>query len=535
MNISNAVNRLNFNSEDVQPELIFGLVGPLGSDIDAVQDALKRELQKVEYNVVDIHLTKDVVNVIPALKGMPTSTYQQKIDLMNDLARFSQKNDFLARVAIMMIATHRNRINAVRSRETGEDYSKEQAEKTAFIIRQLKRPAEIALLNKVYGKKFIQISIAVSEEDQLQSVLNIIGRESPEFSQVKREEAARRLIGQDREETGVDYGQSTTNAHQSGDVFVAGRSKFIFTEIARFIDALFGSNYVSPTRDEFGSQLAKTASLRTLDLSRQVGAAITTADGDVITLGCNEVPKAGGGSYWCDDDNPQRDMERGVEPNKLETNRIVNNFIHALHNSDLLKKGPKEIFQDERFKDLLKDAFVSDLTEFGRITHAEMSALTDAARLGLSTKGATIYVTTFPCHNCAKHLIAAGIKRIVYIEPYTKSKAFELSGDALTTSKSDIGKVLVEHFVGIAPKRYQDIFEKKNKRRTDANVVNRWYARRPLPLVSDVSKAHLHVEETVKLEFPDVKKRVEHELMRQALKLLQHVRNCCNHKVSHEQ
>src|SRR5690554_7068769 len=44
-----------------------------------------------------------------------------------------------------------------------------------------------------------------------------------------------------------------------------------------------------------------------------------------------------------------------------------------------------------------------------------LSAISDAARNGLKIKEAVLYCTTFPCHICAKHIIAAGIRRVVYI------------------------------------------------------------------------------------------------------------------------
>jgi dCMP deaminase len=49
-----------------------------------------------------------------------------------------------------------------------------------------------------------------------------------------------------------------------------------------------------------------------------------------------------------------------------------------------------------------------------RTIHAEMNAIIQAALHGVSTKGATCYVTHFPCINCTKALINAGIVRIVY-------------------------------------------------------------------------------------------------------------------------
>ena len=53
-----------------------------------------------------------------------------------------------------------------------------------------------------------------------------------------------------------------------------------------------------------------------------------------------------------------------------------------------------------------------------RTIHAETNAIIQAALHGVSTKGATCYVTHFPCINCTKILINAGITRIVYLNDY---------------------------------------------------------------------------------------------------------------------
>lgn len=477
----------------IEPELVFGLVGPLGSNIEAVQGALQAELRKVGYKFEDIHLTRDLTKVIPGIKTDRLATFSGKMNVMNDVVAASGTTDFLARLSIAMIAAKRLRSNEARGLK-GKQAKDFQDVKTAYVIRQLKREQEAALLSKIYGEKFVQISISVSEEEQKQSVLSIVARENPELSQSEREHRAQELIDRDREEQNIKHGQGIVNIYHGGDVFVGGNKKEISEQISRFIEAFFGSNFISPSKDEFGSHLAKTASLRTLDLSRQVGAAIMSPEGDVITMGCNEVPKPLGGNYWEDDANPQRDIERGVEPNKLETTRVIHDFVHALSKIEELKLDAASILKNSALEDILKDAFVSDITEFGRITHAEMTALSDAARLGRSTLGSTIYVTTFPCHNCAKHLVAAGIKRIVYIEPYTKSKAFELSGDALSKSKTDSGKVVVEHFIGISPRRYGRVFEKPRKRRDANNRVKPWHYDVPTPLVADKSGTHIQLE-----------------------------------------
>lgn len=50
--------------------------------------------------------------------------------------------------------------------------------------------------------------------------------------------------------------------------------------------------------------------------------------------------------------------------------------------------------------------------------HAEQNAISDAARRGVSLEGATVYITHFPCINCAKILAAAGIRVIKYHSDY---------------------------------------------------------------------------------------------------------------------
>ena len=105
------------------------------------------------------------------------------------------------------------------------------------------------------------------------------------------------------------------------------------------------------------------------------------------------------------------------------------------------------------------------LRNLGRPTHAEMSAILSCARNGISPQGSTIYCTTFPCHNCARHIIDAGIKRVVFVEPYPSSKARLLHCDSILVEpakkNNEKKKVTFEHFIGIAARRYLDLFSLK--------------------------------------------------------------------------
>lgn len=65
-----------------------------------------------------------------------------------------------------------------------------------------------------------------------------------------------------------------------------------------------------------------------------------------------------------------------------------------------------------------------------RAIHAEQNAIIQAALHGIDLRGATCYVTSSPCVHCSKMLIAAGIKRIVYLDAYTESLGQEMARQA---------------------------------------------------------------------------------------------------------
>ena len=52
------------------------------------------------------------------------------------------------------------------------------------------------------------------------------------------------------------------------------------------------------------------------------------------------------------------------------------------------------------------------------VLHAEANAISKLARSNNNSEGATLYITASPCLECAKLIIQAGIKRVVYSEPY---------------------------------------------------------------------------------------------------------------------
>jgi len=68
--------------------------------------------------------------------------------------------------------------------------------------------------------------------------------------------------------------------------------------------------------------------------------------------------------------------------------------------------------------------------ELSRAVHAEQNVIIQAAKLGINIDGATLYVTNYPCFICAKMLINAGIKKIVYKEGYPDKWAKDILEEA---------------------------------------------------------------------------------------------------------
>jgi deoxycytidylate deaminase len=366
----------------------------------------------------------------------------------------------------------------------------------------LKRPEEVFTLRKVYGPGFFLIGVHTSEKERLDYLKSEYG---------VSEAAGRKLIARDQQEDDP-FGQRTRAAFQLADVFVELRAGAYQDQLRRFLDLVFGHYFHTPTRDEHAMFQAYGASLRSADLSRQVGAAIMSKEGEVIAIGCNDVPCFGGGLYW-PEQNDQRDhkFHGGFDSNEKERNAIVNQILDVLE-SEVPMAERKQVQQD-----LLRRTRISEITEFGRAVHAEMEALLACSRIGVSPSKGKLYTTTFPCHNCTRHIVAAGIEKVIYIEPYPKSRASELHSDSILvkeaapegTPRQDELRVVFAPFVGIGPRRYFDLFsvslssgraiERKEKGR--AKVWRPGKARPRVPMVpaSYLQREQIAVAEIVRI------------------------------------
>jgi deoxycytidylate deaminase len=503
------------------PELIFGLVAPIGVDLDLVAEVLTQSLKEMDYQAHQFRVTK-LMREVPTGLEIADSPYIQsfkdRIAYANEVRRLLG-DEALAALAISAIRSFRAE---ERERRAGNSNTESPAdapsadERTeeapllnqAYIIRQFKRPEEIALLRSVYGRQFILVSAYTPQEARRKRIEENERRSRGGLiSDVDARQLAHDLIVQDAKEILDKHGQNLRDAFPLGDVFIdASTREKCDGMMRRFVHLLFGNNQITPTHDEYGMYVAKSASLRSSDLSRQVGAAIFRSSGEVVTMGCNEVPKAGGGTYWSGDARDERDFVQGHDPNERKKIELLVDLIDRLkkgrHLSSRLMEveSPYEISKallDDDSDHSVGESKAMDLIEFGRIIHAEMSAICDAARKGVCIEQAILYCTTFPCHICAKHIVASGIRRVVYLEPYPKSYAAELHGDSIEVDPAEqTDKVAFEGFIGVSPYRYRDLFE-KGKRKYSGGLAEKWATGTMRPIIEvyypSYFKAETHI------------------------------------------
>ncbi|MCW2319294.1 cytidine deaminase [Rhodoblastus acidophilus] len=482
------------------PELFFCIVAPIGTDLDDLTEALGAKLGLLGYHVEKIHITdvlKVIDNTLPNDFASEYDRYDKLIKHSNSLRKSFNDDALLAKISFFLIQDKRKKF---------EEAPAPKKEGIAYIIRQFKRPEEIGLFRSVYGQQVFQLSAYADPDVRKARLVKLLRDKDHHRTRSEDFELdATKLIRRDEHEALVPHGQRIRDVFPLADVFIDTDNREITKKtLSRFVELIFGNNFYSPSREEYGMYAAKTASLRSLDLSRQVGAAICDPRGHVKTLGCNEVPSPRGGTYWCNDEGDAREYVGKLDTNEEFKFRMLSDTLLHLSEVGVVDKEYTDVdgrtflrqIKDKTSISLDKKMMIMDVIEYGRIIHAEMNAITDAAREGIRVKDSILYCTTFPCHLCAKHIISSGIKMVVYIEPYPKSYATELYKDDIVlkrekTINDDV--VYFVPFIGISPNRYRDLFE-KGKRKDSQGRVKEWSQGIAMPILNVTGTEYIITE-----------------------------------------
>ena len=416
------------------PDLVIAVVGAVGSGTSSVARVLGRLLARTGAASVAIR-ARDVLEPAAPLDwaaagAEPPIRRFTALQAIGSRLRHENDNAF---VAAGMIAG----IHAARSEKPGP---------VVAICDALRHPAEVQLLRSVYGEAFWLLGVVCDERTRHARLMRKYGF-APDDPDAAR--AVQDFMGRD-ENSGVEHGQKVAEAFRFADFHCDSSASLpwadapddvldawpVTADLDRFLGLVRGGRpMLRPTEAEQAMYHAYAARLGSACLSRQVGAVLLGHDGQLLATGCNEVPRAGGGLYGEGEDDPA-EVERGrchayggFCRNTDERNKLVDHVMELLEEQGVeLGSGPRRTLLAQR----LRRSRLGHLVEFSRSVHAEMDALISAARRGVSTTGTRLFVTTFPCHNCARHIVAAGVDEVQFIEPYLKSKALALHDDSIT-------------------------------------------------------------------------------------------------------
>jgi deoxycytidylate deaminase len=477
-------------------ELVFGFVAPIGVDREKIKDALSKALDDPKYRLEEIHVSDWLHRFVTPSESLDSAEFLHRKKLLMDAGdemrkRWSaitdeERADAVALAGILAIREKRKQTNERHKVEPVEDAAGNKRDltmipvtDTAYLLDSLKHPAELELLRSVYGPAFISIGI-YSPLDDREAFLERKSRHDDIAKWLKH------IIDRDARGLPDDakLGQRVSVAFTQTDFIVNAKlsDHKLQRAMTRLVSLIFGDPHLTPSFEEFGMYLARASQVRSGSLARQIGASIIRDDGSVVSVGTNEVPKPiVGGQYWPEDDEKYKGRDRVYKDIDSSDNfraDMVRDILDRLAKNNLLVKEYSDEDSNSQSRldalygtkdSLLRGGRISANIDYVRAVHAEAAALLDCARHGVPTKGTQMFTTTFPCHECARHIVAAGVKRVVYLEPYPKSATSDLYTDSISIDPSGKvkSKVIFTTFVGVAPARYLEFFSLADRDRKD--------------------------------------------------------------------
>lgn len=444
------------------PELVIAFTGPIGSGCTHVAQRLKKIVQ-YEYGY-----TPNYIPVSPFIAHFAGENEENEWTAFERVRRYQKAgNDYRQQHGADVLAKHVvNDIHRHREAKRGfRDQSPAllpipEPRRVVHVIDSLKNPAEYRTLAQVYGGSLWLIAVFAPHDTRRKRLSN------GGFTKAEIETA----IEIDENEP-FDYGQKVRKTVEFANFFIRNDSDqkgSVDVQLRRFMNLILGVGVVTPTIHEKGMAVASSAARSSACLSRQVGAAVYSKEGELLGIGANDVPRFGGGLYNAEDLNDARcfNWRNGNCHNDLEKGRLANQVVSVL--TGLIP--PDKVSEAVR---RVRKSRLADLVEFSRAVHAEMEAIVSVARSGRrGVVEGRLYTTTYPCHNCARHIVAAGISEVYYIEPYPKSLASDLHDDSISTSSKDRGtKCVFLQYEGVAPKNIESLFRIKKARKQDGRAL----------------------------------------------------------------
>jgi deoxycytidylate deaminase len=439
------------------PELVIAFVGPIGAGVSTAATSLTTLLtDEYGYEVRNYKMSELILSRMRDL-GEPVGPWSKAGERIQALQKAGNRlrelfgDDHLAKLAVREIARKRVASGGYRDPEL----QVVEPKKVAHVIDGLKNPAEYSLLELVYGEIFWLLGVFAPESLRKRRLQDRGVVDDCDL-----------VVKHDEDEEGSS-GQKVRELFFRADYFLrndSGTTDRIGADLDRFLRVVLNIGVNGPTADESGMFSAAAAATRSACLSRQVGAAIYSRNNELLGVGWNDVPKAGGGLYVGAPPGATATDSRCYRWDGPQGRRCYNDWEKddgAGRATQALEKFLRPGVDRQEVTRVLRAAAFGNVVEFSRSVHAEMEAIISIARssAGSPVEG-TLYSTTFPCHNCARHIVAAGISTVFFIEPYPKSLAVKLHGDSINWETSGTAQKMVSflQYAGFAPRNIVELF-----------------------------------------------------------------------------
>lgn len=435
--------------------IILGFTGSIGSGSTEIAKGIASQYKRYKY-----YCLSDILKDISFQRGNSSPKCEDLQELGDDL-RNKEGNSFLVKKLF----------NNIEQLEIKPD--------EGIIVDSIRNDGEVATLRQF--PNFYLFSVHAEEKIRIERTLKI-----------KKFETKEEFRTADLRDQAEDFphGQQVKKCNYLSDIIINNNDnipKHADQSRKKFIDNVY-NRYISlienkkrgiippenlPTVDESLMTMAYAESQQSSCLKRKVGAIIASITSfnskvgnsisestHVISSGHNEVPF---GSTPCvfnkDYEKCYRDYLQEKQAQKIKNcpscgkkvilpGSICKGCGYKI--SSFVKVCPqcKIDFQDNYRcakcgSQVFKEFLVSDgkLLDMCRALHAEENALLNLTKIGIqNSSNLVLYTTTYPCNLCANKIVTAGIKRVVYADPYTLEDAKYIL---------ETGKVATQKFEGI--------------------------------------------------------------------------------------
>jgi len=388
-------------SSDHCKQIVLGLTGPFGSGCSTLAKVLEQDYKFDKFCLSDFVKKKwkeenegDDVNNAP----------REELQAIGNELRSTKGNDFLAKVTY----------------DQAKDAGKVESKKLVF--DSIRNTSEVEFLRKRFPNFFLIAIDCIEPHRWLRSQEKYYGN-----SNLFKEDDKR-----DKNEEGISYGQQVALCVDDADVLIRNDNDEMVTTSLAWEERLkektgtylkmFQLQRDTPTEDETFMSIAYCASLMSQCFKRQVGAVIVDERNRIVSVGYNENPP------------PLQPCHKEFFDcfREMYIDRLMIDLKHCPSCGKKLKdfKHPYDCSNCKKniYRMVVRDRALSRCSAL----HAEERAIINTKEKNLTN--CKLYVTTFPCFNCALKILNVGISTIIYVESYPDSDSLNVFKRADTVS-----------------------------------------------------------------------------------------------------